>query len=147
MLNEIEWIDVLTPPVDMLHGGRKVLLEVDSLVDQPVLLVQALLLGQCLLGNGGGKNLVGILLRMNLEQRGGVDLAEHGHLGLLAGIGRVGVGFEIGELLGKSFESDRTVPRVESVLVIVPCPSSEVAYWFLIAACVSASCEARLLLG
>ena len=65
---------------DVLHRGGKVLLEVDRVVEGAVLCVDLLLLRDQLLLNRSREKLVGVLLRVDLEQRGGVDLAEQGVL-------------------------------------------------------------------
>ncbi len=69
--------------------------EINRLVDGAVLGIDGLFLNDHLLLNAGGKQLIGVLLRMQLDQLGRIDLAEDRHFGLLARVGGVRVGFEI----------------------------------------------------
>ena len=84
-----------------MHGVGKVLLEVNGLIDSAILRINLLLLCDELLLYRGGKQLVGILLRMNLEQRSRIDLAQQSVRGLLHGVGGEGVGFEVREFGGE----------------------------------------------
>ena len=79
----------------VLHSRGKVLLEVDGVVEGPVLRVDLLLLGKELLLYRSREKLVRVLLRMNLEQRRRIDLPQQCILGLLGRIGRKSVRFEV----------------------------------------------------
>ena len=73
--------------VHVLHRVREILLEVDRVINGTVLCVDLLLLRDELLLNRSREKLIGVLLRVNLEKRGRIDLCEKCVLRLLAWIG------------------------------------------------------------
>ncbi len=64
------------PARHLLHDVGKSLVKIDGLIDDAILRVDLLLLRNQLLLYRGRAKLIGVLLRMNLEQRSGIDHAE-----------------------------------------------------------------------
>ncbi len=113
---------------DVLYGGGEVLLEVDRVIEQAIVGVDLLFLRDDLLLKRGGEKLVGVLLRMNLEQCGGIDLAEQRIGALLAESVEKVSESRLDSLVSNACSLVRIVPRVASVFVVVVCASSAVAY-------------------
>ena len=89
--------------------------------------VLLLLLGDDLLQGKIGIDLVGVLLRTELQEQGLIDALECSHDGLLRGILTLCCGLQVGEVRLPRRRLARTVPSICRLLVMTESPMSTVA--------------------